>query len=71
MVIIAQPFGRVFDLWNADMGLGSADPRYLAVHEEDLNPAVVDGDEPAIPEVEDGAHMVEEDEMVEVIEILD
>ncbi|KAL1821525.1 hypothetical protein ACET3Z_016394 [Daucus carota] len=41
MVIIAQPFGRVFELWSLDMGLGSSDPRYVAVHEEDLAPVVV------------------------------
>lgn len=39
--MIAQPFGRVFDLWSLDMGLGSGDPRFMVVNEEDLGPGVV------------------------------
>ncbi|KAL1823966.1 hypothetical protein ACET3Z_010744 [Daucus carota] len=66
MVIFMQPFGRVFELWNRDMGLGSAEPRFMAVHEEDLVPAVVNGDEKAEPEVEDGEQMMAGEEMVEV-----
>ena len=71
MVIIAQPFGRVFELWNRDMGFGSAEPQYMAVHEDDLIPAVDNGDDNAEPEVEDGDQMMAGEEMVEVIEILD
>ena len=71
MVIIAQPFGRVFELWNRDMGFGSAEPQYMAVHEDDLVPAVDNGDDNAEPEVEDGDQMMAGEEMVEVIEILD
>ena len=41
MVVIAQPFGRVFEIWNDDMGLGLADARFMAVNEEDVGPAVV------------------------------
>lgn len=71
IVIMAQPFGQVFELWNRDMGLGSVDPQFMAVHEEDVVPAVVDDGEQAVPEVDDGAQMLAGEEMVEVIEILD
>ncbi|KAL1809788.1 hypothetical protein ACET3Z_026778 [Daucus carota] len=54
MVIMAQPFGRVMELWSLDMGLGPVEPRFIAVHEHELNPVVVNGeDDPA--EVEDHA----------------
>ncbi|KAL1810148.1 hypothetical protein ACET3Z_027138 [Daucus carota] len=74
MVIIEQPFGRVRELWNLDMGLGSADPRFVAIHERDLNPDVVDVE--AVPEVDNGplvaAVQGEDDaEMVELIVIDD
>ncbi|WOH15944.1 hypothetical protein DCAR_0935492 [Daucus carota subsp. sativus] len=68
---MAQPFGQVFELWNRDMGLDSVDPQFMAVHEEDVVPAVVDDGEQAVPEVDDGAQMLAGEEMVEVIEILD
>ena len=41
MVVIAQPFGRVFELWNHDMGLGPAEPHFMAVHEEDVGLGIV------------------------------
>lgn len=53
------------------MGLDSADPRFMAVHKEDINPAVVDNEEPTILIVEDGAQMIVGEEMIEMIEILD
>lgn len=76
MVIIAQPFGRIFELWSLDMGLGSSDPRFVAVHERDLVPAVLNNGEEnnEEPEVEDGVQEANgnaEGEMVEVIEIED
>ncbi|KAL1803804.1 hypothetical protein ACET3Z_032451 [Daucus carota] len=58
IVIMAQPFGQVFELWNRDMGLDSVDPQFMAVHEEDVVPAVVDDGEQAVPEVDDGAQML-------------
>ncbi|KAK1391999.1 hypothetical protein POM88_011055 [Heracleum sosnowskyi] len=36
IVIIVGPFGRVFELWNNDMGLGPIDEQIMAVHELDL-----------------------------------
>lgn len=71
MVVIARPFGEIFEIWSRDMGLGSADPRFLAVNEEDLLPAVDNNGDGAAPEVVDGGLMNEEGEMVEVIEIED
>ena len=41
MVFIAQPFGRVFELWSLDMGLGPMEPQFMAVNEADLGPEVV------------------------------
>ncbi|KAL1816674.1 hypothetical protein ACET3Z_019248 [Daucus carota] len=70
MVIISQPFGEIFEFWSRDMGLGSAEPRFIAVHEDDLNPAVVD-EEDVAPVVEDGVQENAADEEVEVIEIDD
>ncbi|KAL1825382.1 hypothetical protein ACET3Z_012160 [Daucus carota] len=55
MVIMAHPFGRVFELWHLDMGLGQADPHFVAVHEAELEPAVEDDAEDQAPVVEDGA----------------
>lgn len=74
LVIIDQPFGRIRELWSLDMGLGSVDPRFVAVHERDLNPEVEDGE--AEPVVEDIHQAVADqaegnDAMVELIEILD
>lgn len=71
MVIIAQPFGRIFELWNLDMGLGPADPQFMAIHEDDINPEVVDDEANEVPAVEDEAPMAAGEEMVEIIEILD
>ncbi|KAK1354849.1 hypothetical protein POM88_048105 [Heracleum sosnowskyi] len=42
MVIIKKPFGRVFELWSKDMGLGPVGPQFRAVHEEDLNVEVME-----------------------------
>lgn len=44
MVFISQPFGRVFELRSLKMGLGSVKQQFMTVHEEDLNPKVVDGE---------------------------
>uniref|UniRef100_A0A166CT15 Uncharacterized protein n=1 Tax=Daucus carota subsp. sativus TaxID=79200 RepID=A0A166CT15_DAUCS len=41
MVVIAQPFGRVFELWSLEMGLGPMEPQFMAVNEADLGPEVV------------------------------
>ncbi|KAL1811208.1 hypothetical protein ACET3Z_021273 [Daucus carota] len=41
MVVIAQPFGRVFEIWNHDMVLGPAGPHFQAVNEEDVGLRVV------------------------------
>ncbi|KAL1810018.1 hypothetical protein ACET3Z_027008 [Daucus carota] len=77
MVIMAQPFGRIFELWNQDMGLGSADQRFVAVHEAELGPAVDNGEDVQDPEVEDVQAvqemnvMNEAGGMVEVIELDD
>ncbi|KAL1827911.1 hypothetical protein ACET3Z_006323 [Daucus carota] len=70
MVIMAQPFGRVFELWSLDMGLGPVDPQFMAIHEEDLNPEVVNNEDQAVPVVEDGEPMNEDEELVEVILVL-
>ncbi|KAL1826324.1 hypothetical protein ACET3Z_004736 [Daucus carota] len=80
MVVIAQPFGRVFEIWNDDMGLGLADARFMAVNEEDVGPAVVNeaevieqeamADEEAQEQVQGGVAQVNVDgEPVEVVEI--
>lgn len=80
MVVIAQPFGRVFEIWNHDMGLGPVEPQFIAVNEEDVGLGVVqDADvlenvEDAEAEVQDqvpGAspQMNEDGEPAEVVEI--
>lgn len=54
------------------MGLGSVEPIYMAVHEADINPAVID-EEGGILEVEEEGYPVNvnaEGERLEVIEIL-
>lgn len=72
MVIIAQPFGRVPELWSLDMGLGPVGPGFVAVHEADLIPAVENGDEVQEPAVEEGDNeMLAEADGVEIIEIRD
>ena len=53
------------------MGLGSADPRFMAVNEEDILPVVDNNGEDAALELVDGGLMNAEDEMVEVIAIDD
>ena len=53
MVIMAHPFGRIYELWNLDMGLGQVGQQFVAVHEADLVPAVVDEAENQVPIVED------------------
>ena len=71
MVIMAHPFGRVFELWSLDMGLGHAEQRFVAVHEAELRPEVVDGIEEQAPEVEDevqeGMEAMANDAGVEII----
>ncbi|KAK1360504.1 hypothetical protein POM88_044978 [Heracleum sosnowskyi] len=42
MVVIKRPFGRVYELWSKDMGLGPVGPQFRAVHEEDLNVEVME-----------------------------
>ncbi|KAK1368136.1 hypothetical protein POM88_034228 [Heracleum sosnowskyi] len=41
MVVIEEPFGRIPNIWRLDMGLGSADARYVAIYESDLLPQVI------------------------------
>ncbi|KAL1811184.1 hypothetical protein ACET3Z_021249 [Daucus carota] len=53
MVFIAQPFGRVFEIWNHDMGLGPVEPQFMAVNEEDVGPGAVND-----------AEVIEQDAMV-------
>ena len=73
MVVMAQPFGRVFELWSLDMGLGLVDQQFVAVHEADVAPVVDNGAEDQVPIVDDEA----QDEMmaaanvdgVEIIEL--
>ncbi|KAL1808729.1 hypothetical protein ACET3Z_025719 [Daucus carota] len=65
MVIMAEPFGRVFELWSLDMGLGSVELRYIAIHEADLNAEVViEADE--VPKVADEQAVEEDKVQVEV-----
>ena len=52
---MAQPFGRIFELWSLDMGLGSSEQRFVAVHDADRRPVVEDGDDDQAPVVEDDA----------------
>ena len=74
MVVIAQPFGRIFELWSLDMGLGPSEQRFVAVHEADLVPAVEDGvDAQALMvdnDVQDGQEVQGEDGRVEIVEML-
>ncbi|KAK1404465.1 hypothetical protein POM88_004070 [Heracleum sosnowskyi] len=42
MVVIKKPFGRVYELWSKDMGLGPVGPQFRAVHEEELNMEVME-----------------------------
>ncbi|KAK1392806.1 hypothetical protein POM88_011862 [Heracleum sosnowskyi] len=42
MVVIKKPFGRVYELWSKDMGLGPVGPQFRAVHEKELNVEVMD-----------------------------
>lgn len=42
MVIIKQPFGRVMEIWNQDMGLGPFGPQYGWMLEEDVNVEAMD-----------------------------
>ncbi|KAL1831176.1 hypothetical protein ACET3Z_000827 [Daucus carota] len=66
-----EPFGRVFELWSLDMGLGPVDPQFIAIHEEELNPEIVNNEDQEVPAVEDGEPANGDEEEVEVIEILD
>lgn len=37
MVVIEKSFGRLFELWSLDMGLGRIGPQFHRIHEEDVN----------------------------------
>lgn len=52
MVIVRRFFRRIFELWHTDMGLGSIDPRFDAMREEDLD-ANVDEEDVVDPDVEE------------------
>ncbi|KAL1805744.1 hypothetical protein ACET3Z_028812 [Daucus carota] len=49
------------------MGLGPTDPPFMAIHEEDLNPEVVNNEVQEVLVVEDGEHRNEDEELVEVL----
>ena len=70
MVVINQPFGRIFEIWHADMGLGPAEPQFMAVNEEDVGPGAVNDadimDQPVLEEEPDLALMVGGDAQVNV-----
>ncbi|KAL1815376.1 hypothetical protein ACET3Z_017950 [Daucus carota] len=77
-VVMVNVNPRVFELWSHDMGVGSADQIFVAVHEAELGPAVDNGEDVQEPEVEDGLQaeqemnvMNEAGGMVEVIELDD
>lgn len=63
MVVIAQPFGRVFELWSLDMGLGPVEQGFMAVEEADLVPEVVDAVEAQEDEVENEAGNAAQDDV--------
>ncbi|KAL1817607.1 hypothetical protein ACET3Z_020181 [Daucus carota] len=67
----SQLIDKIYELWNLDMGLGQVGQQFVAVHEADLVPAVVDEAENQIPivedEVQDEAHANVEG--VEIIEL--
>lgn len=42
MVIVAGPFGRIFELWCDDMGLGPIGDQFMAIHELDMNAEIDD-----------------------------
>ena len=78
MVVIPQPFGRVFELWSLDMGLGPVDQQFMVVHEADLIPEVVNevevqeaAEEDDLQAVGEGGMALAGDEQHEIIEILD
>ncbi|KAL1818552.1 hypothetical protein ACET3Z_013421 [Daucus carota] len=75
LIVIAQPFGRVFELWSLDMGLGPVDQQFMAVNEADLAPEVVDGEmdqeDDVVGGVAAGAVALANGGEHEVIEILD
>lgn len=54
------------------MGLGSTEPRYMAVHEADIELVVLNGEEAPVAEVEDEEASVDANgDRVEVIEYMD
>lgn len=78
MVIMAQPFGRYLNYggWSQDIGLGSADQRFVAVHEAELGLVVENEEDAQEPQVDDGLQaeqvvnvMNVAGEMVDVMEI--
>ena len=78
MVVIAQPFGRVFELWSLDMGLGPVEPQFIAVNEADLGPEVVnegevheDAENEEMAVAGAGGFALTGEEEHEVIELLD
>lgn len=52
MVIISEPFGRIFEKWCSDMGSGPVDEQFLGVREEKID--MDDANDVVINEVEDG-----------------
>lgn len=42
LVIVAGPFGRIFELWCNDMGFSPIGDQFVAVHEIDLNSKIND-----------------------------
>lgn len=37
MVVIENSFGRLFEIWSLDMGLGRVGPQFHRIHEEEVN----------------------------------
>ncbi|KAL1823429.1 hypothetical protein ACET3Z_010207 [Daucus carota] len=79
MVVIAQPFGRVFEIWNHDMGLGPVEPRFLVVNEDEVGPGAVNDaeiieqagmeDDDAQDQAQEGDELLNVDgEPIEVVE---
>ncbi|KAK1397283.1 hypothetical protein POM88_007146 [Heracleum sosnowskyi] len=52
MVIFSEPFGRIFEIWCSDMGLGLMEAPFLGVLEEDINMDAAN--DVVINEVDDG-----------------
>ncbi|KAK1373382.1 hypothetical protein POM88_029575 [Heracleum sosnowskyi] len=61
MVIFSEPFGRIFEIWCSDMGLGLVEAPFLGVLEEDINMDAAN--DVVINEVDDGEGGQEADQM--------